>query len=598
MAKKRNEVALEDRWDVEAFYRDIEAWKEDFLILRKEADSHFPEINQFMGKLSSSPESLAQFLKKYFDLQVKIESLYVYAHLRHDEDITIDSYKSAYQSIMMLYHAFAAETSWVEPEILQIDEKIFDMQSPSLAEYHNYLKQLIHQKQYILPKEQERIMAAAGDSLQTIPSAFSSINNADLKFEDVIDSEGKSHELTHASYQLLIKSNDRSLRKGAFLNMHARFRDFRNTVSDLLAGSVKRHLFNRNVRGFSSCLKAALYPYNIDESVYTNLIESVRAHFPVLHDYVSLRKELLNLDEIHAYDMYVPAIREFDKKYTFEEAVEIIIDSVAPLGEEYQSILRKGLTIDRWVDRYDNENKRSGAYSSGCYSSRPYILMNYNGTFNDLMTLSHEAGHSMHSFFSNRTQTYQDASYCIFVAEVASTFHEELTFRTLYERAASKEEKIYILNQKIDSIRATLFRQTMFAEFELKIHRLAEAHMPLTPDMMKKEYEALNRDYFGPSFAYDEELFYEFLRIPHFYSNFYVYQYATGISAAYALVERVLSGKVDAKNDYLQFLSSGRSDFPINLLKNAGVDMTTKEPVETLIKRFHELTKDLRALSL
>ncbi|MDN3505377.1 MAG: oligoendopeptidase F [Rhabdochlamydiaceae bacterium] len=596
MAKKRTDMPQQDLWGVDTLYKDFDEWNCEFAKLRKQMDLHFPQINDFRGKIGESTTVLIQFLNIYFSVQENIEQLYVYAHLRHDEDIALDEHKAFYQMIVMLYHAFAAETAWVEPEILQIDQSKLDLKGENLQEYSNYLVQLFHQKAHVLPKEQERIMAAAGDPLGAINGAFSSINNVDLKFFPAEDGKGEKHEVTHAAYQLLVKSQDRVLRKNAFLSMHSRFGDFENTIAELLSGSVKKHLFNARVRGHDTCLDSALFPYNIDRSVYTSLIGCVRKNLGAIHSYVALRKEMLGLDEIHAYDMYVPAINEFDMKFDFDEASKLIIESVAPLGKEYQDILAHGLGEARWVDRYENENKRSGAYSCSCYKSKPYILMNYKGTFNDVMTLSHEAGHSMHSYHSNKHQSYQDASYCIFVAEVASTFHEELTFRHLFENATSVDEKIYILNQKIDSIRSTLIRQTMFAEFELRIHEIAENHMPLTPAIMKREYESLNRDYFGPDFVYDDALFNEYLRIPHFYSNFYVYQYATGISAAYALVERVLTEGEPARADYLNFLSSGRSDYPVDLLKKAGVDMTTEKPVQILINRFEFLVKEMKEL--
>lgn len=596
MAKKRSQVPLTERWNVEALYLNLEAWEKAFSKIYEQMEKHFPSVNAYKERVKENPQLLAPLLKDYFALQEEIEQLFVYAHLRHDEDIALDQHKAAFQSAMMLYHTFSQETAWVEPEILEMDASQLDFKGKDLAPYKNYLKQLLHQKQHVLPKEQEKLMAACLSPLQAINSAFSSINNVDLKFDPAKDETGKEHELTHASYQVLIKSRDRQLRKNAFLNMHNRFSEFENTIGDLLSGCVKKHLFNARMRGYASCLDAALFPLNIETSVYTNLTENIRKNISVVHRYIALRKKMLVLDEIHAFDMYVPVHDTIDLTFSFEEASQLIVEALSPLGANYQSILQKGLGEERWVDRYENVNKRSGAYSCSSYRSLPYILMNYQGTLNDLMTLSHEAGHSMHSYHSNHTQSFQDASYCIFVAEVASTFHEEMTFRYLYEKMHSKEEKAYLLSQKLDGIRATLFRQAMFAEFELKIHQIAEQNKPLTPALMRREYEELNRVYFGSEFTYDPQLFYEYLRIPHFYSNFYVYQYATGISAAYALVEHVLNGGEKAKDAYIQFLSSGGSDFPIDLLKRAGVDMTTQKPVETLIHRFASLLEQLEQL--
>jgi oligoendopeptidase F len=587
MAKERKSILAADKWAVEDLYESLESWQKEYDALAIQAKEGFAEFTCFRGCLS---EKLESCLKKYFDISEKIEALYVYAHLRHDEDVSFEGAKKAYQSISMLYHMFAAATSWLEPEILQTDLKPWLQRS----EYKNFLKKLAHQKPHVLSEKEERLLAASSDPLQSVTAAFSSINNADLKFEPAVDEKGKANELTHSSYQLYLKSQDRQLRKSAFLNMHKEFGKFQNTIADLLAGSVKKHHFHADARGYKSALEAALFGSNIPISVYYKLVETARANLNGLHDYIALRKKVMGLEEIHAYDMYTPLAKEVDIHYSFEEACDIILQSLEPLGKEYQDILRKGLLEERWVDRYENENKRSGAYSSGSYRSKPFILMNYKGTFSDLMTLTHEAGHSMHSYFSNRGNPFWDAQYTIFVAEVASTFHEELAFRYLYRRAKSKEEKIFILSQKIDSIRSTFFRQTMFAEFELKIHEMLERHEPLTPGSMRAVYEELNRAYFGPDFTYDDTLFYEYLRIPHFYSNFYVYQYATGLSAAFALVERVLNGGGQA--DYLRFLSSGGSDFPVELLKKAGTDMTTKGPVETLISRFNSLVSELKIL--
>ena len=588
MAKERKEVLKSDQWAVENLYPDFGVWKKEFDALSLRAKGGFVEFNCFKGQLE---EKLSSCLKKYFEISEQIEALYVYAHLRHDEDISNEEAKKAFSSIAMLYHLFAAETSWLEPEILQMKGSAWVE-----GEYKNFLKKLLHQKPHVLSGKEERLLAAASDPLQSVTSAFSSINNADLKFEPAVDEKGQKHELTHAAYQVYLKSQDRVLRKAAFLNIHKEFAAFQNTIADLLAGSVKKHIFYAQARGYKSALEAALFVSDIPEKVYRGLIETVRENLKPLHHYVAFRKKALGLEEIHSYDMHVPLAKESTAHYSFDEATQIILESVAPLGKEYQDILRKGLTEDRWVDRYENQNKRSGAYSSGSYKSRPFILMNYKGTFSDLMTLTHEAGHSMHSYFSNANNPFCDAQYTIFVAEVASTFHEELAFRYLYNKAKTKEEKAFILTQKIDAIRSTFFRQTMFAEFELKIHEMAERHEPLTPGSMKAVYEELNKAYFGPNFSYDEELFYEYLRIPHFYSNFYVYQYATGISAAFALAERVLNE--GGLKDYLRFLSSGARDFPVKLLEMAGVDMASKKPIETLINRFSTLVAELEGVCL
>lgn len=597
MTKKRSEIPKEYKWNVESLYPSLEAWESKYQLLAREKiqNVRFPEIAKMRGKISEGPEKLAELLNRLFDLNRSIDKLYTYAHLRHDEDVVNDRHKNAYDRISLLFYEYNNETSWINPEILQLDKVTFEryLEANVLKDYREFLKKIYALKPYTLSADQEALITLSERALKTPKKAFGLLNNADLTFPQVETETGEKKELTYGSYLLYLQSKDRTLRKNTLLTLHRQYKAFENTICELINGHVQKCLFLAKARGYPSSLHAALIPHQIDPLVYHNLIASVRENISSLHRYMSLRKKLMKVKTLHCYDLHVSLVPTFEKTYTFEEAKESILKSVAVMGTDYQKILEKGLGEERWVDLYENTCKRSGAYSSGCYDSFPYILMNFHGTLRDVMTLSHEAGHSMHSYFTHKKQPYQYSNYSIFLAEVASTFHEDLLFRFLMKETLSPEERLYILNQKIDDIRATLFRQTQFAEFELKLHSLAEQGVPLTPASLKMIYRELNHDYYGPDLVIDSEIEVEFLRIPHFYSNFYVYQYATGISAASALVETVLNEGDRARDAYLKFLSSGSSQYPLDLLKEAGVDMRSGEVVKQLLNRFDQLVTQL-----
>lgn len=599
MTLSRDQVLEKDKWNVESLYPSFERWKQEFQnIFPEERKPRWPELAAFKGSLGKDPETLKQALEYLLDLSRKIEKLYTYAHLRHDEEIAQDIHKAAFQRITGILHDFAEEASWFEPELLSLPQETIDraMLSDTLKDYHFHLEKLLRIKEHTLSPENEWILALAGKALQAAQRAFSAINDADFKFGKVSDSNGQEVVLTHGSYSLAIRSQDRPLRQSAFSAYHKQYSSYENTLCELLQGQVQNHLFNAKARKYSSCLEAALFPKNIEISVYKSLIEAVNDNLDALHSYVSLRKRILGVDELHLYDMYVPLTKNLDITMNYREAEQAVVEASAPLGKEYQEILRRGLEEERWVDRYENKNKRSGAYSSGCFDSMPYILMNYKELLRDVFTLAHEAGHSMHSFLSRKNQPYHYADYPIFLAEVASTFNEDLLTRTLLKKSKDPKEKIFLINQKIEDIRTTLFRQTMFAEFELMIHEFAEKNTPLTPALLKEEYRKLNARYFGSAAVIDQEIEIEWARIPHFYYNFYVYQYATGISAALALAEQVVNGGDKERLDYLSFLKGGCSKYPIDLLKMAGVDMTTPEPVHLAISKFRSLVKELEDL--
>ncbi|MGE3715514.1 MAG: oligoendopeptidase F [Simkaniaceae bacterium] len=597
MAKTRKEVQKNDRWNVESFFPNLESWEAAFQALtqNKKELLRWPELAAYQGKLGEGPEKHHELLKKSFNIERELIRLYTYAHLRHDEDVTYEPHKNIYDRISLLYYDFQNETSWIQPEILQLPEKTLKayLKSEVLKDHHIFLQKISALKPYTLTADKEHLITLAGKALQTPEKAFGVFNNADLKFGTIADEQGGTKELTHGTYSLYLQSKDRTLRKNAALKLHEKYGQFENTVSELINGQVQRHVFEAKARNYPSCLDAALIPHQIPTQVYHNLVQTVRENISVLHRYVSLRKKLLGVEQLHFHDLYVSLVPDYERHYTFPEAEKLVLEALTPLGEAYCQTLQRGFEKDRWVDRFENAQKRSGAYSSGCYDSFPYILMNFQGTLRDVMTLAHEAGHSMHSYYSNQNQPYQYSHYPIFVAEVASTFNEELVFRKLLEKAKSKEERCYLLNQKIDDIRSTLFRQTQFAEFELTLHTLAEKGIPLTATSLKAAYRKLNQDYYGPDLFIDPEIDVEFLRIPHFYYNFYVYQYATGISAAFALVERMMQEGEAAKKDYLQFLSSGSSRYPVDLLERAGVNMRENRPIKSLIDHFSSLVDRL-----
>lgn len=596
MVVERSAVSTDDKWNVEALFTDMDSWNQAFTkVFSSEKKPRWPALNAFKGKLGLSVKNLKEALDVQFAISRELSTLYTYAHLRHDEDIVNDLHKTAYNKILGLCHDFAEETSWFEPELLALDESTLTslIEDPLLLDYRFHLEKIIRIKKHMLSPEGEELLAMAAKALQAPGKAFSAINDADFKFGIIKDGSGNEKELTHGLYGLYLRDPDRKLRENAFKRLQGQYLNYENTLCELLNGQVQSHVFNAKARNYSSSLEAALFPKNIDTQVYHALIKAVNDNIGHLHSYVQLREKVMGVGKLHLYDMYVPLLSAVDIRMSYKEAEDIVIESVSPLGVEYQNLLKKGFKEQRWVDRFENNNKRSGAYSSGCYDSMPYILMNYKQILKDVFTLAHEAGHSMHSLMSHTHQPYQYSDYPIFLAEVASTFNEDLLMHLMLERTTSKEGRAFLINEKIEDIRGTLFRQTMFAEFELLIHDLAEKNIPLTPTLLKEEYYKLNRKYFGETMAIDDEAAIEWARIPHFYYNFYVFQYATGISAALALSERVVKGGGKEREEYLSFLKAGCSRYPIDILQSAGVNMRSSEPVASAIAKFGDLVSQL-----
>jgi oligoendopeptidase F len=595
MSKPRSEIAQQDCWNVETLYLSSDLWHKELKQAQgQEGDVHWPEIALYKGRLAD-PKSVYGLFEFLFRLDRQLSKLFTYAHLKMDEDLGHDGNKHDFGLITKLLHDFQLESSWIEPEFLALSDSDYEglMADLSLKPFQFYLEKIMRKKAHTLCPEEERLLALSSKALDTSYKAFGALNNVDLTFKPAVDSEGKEFPLSNGSYLMYVRSFDRELRKSAFQNLHQTFEGHANTLCELIQGLVEGHYFMAKARKFDSCLESALFSHKIDPEVYMQLIQTVRKGLPALHEYIALRKNVLGLDEIHAYDLYVPLIEENQTHTSFQEACNDVVASVAPLGREYQDVLRKGLLNERWVDIYENTGKRSGAYSSGCYDSMPYILMNYHGTLNDVLTLAHEAGHSMHSYLSHAHQPYVYSQYPIFVAEVASTFNEQLLLRHLLSKAKTAQEKATLINYQIEGIRGTIFRQALFAEFELQLHQWIEEGVPLTPTLLKQKYLKLNEEYYGPNFALDSEVAIEWARIPHFYYDFYVYQYATGLSAALALFNETMHSD-EARLKYLQFLGSGGSRYPLELLEIAGVDMKSSKPIESALAYFQKLLAELK----
>ena len=593
----RNEVPEEHTWDLSPLYREAKDWNSDYTDLETKIQS----IPTYRGRLSESASTLREAFETYLETSRLLEKVYVYAHLRSDEDTANGENLASLQLAVNLATRFQAASSYITPEVLGIEDSRLNefMNSPELTDFKRALLEIIRYKPHTLSAEQENLLAMGSEVFGACGQVFSQLNNADLNFGN-LEVEGKQTPLTHGSFIVFLKSRERSLRARAFEQYYGVFEAHKNTIAATLSGAVKKDVYLARAKNFSSAISRALFADNVATKVYDNLIDTVSEHLEPLHEYYRYRKQTLELSEQQIYDTYVPIVPNVETEISFEEASSLVVDSLAPLGEEYTQTLKAGLGRERWVDRYENKGKRSGAYSSGGYDSKPYILMNYKDTvLNDVFTLTHEAGHSMHSYYSAREQLYQDYSYTIFVAEVASTFNEQLLLVHLKELYKNDKRMLaYLINQQIDDIKATLYRQTMFAEFEKTIHEIVEANKALTIDVYRQTYGELLSKYFGDSVVLHELAPLECLRIPHFYSAFYVYKYATGLSAAISLARQVLTGGESERNRYLNFLKAGCSKHPIDLLKDAGVDMTSPEPIAQALKIFDSLVKELRELDL
>ena len=593
---KRSEVALENTWDLETIFTSISNWEEGF----KKVGEMLPDLAAFQGKLGESGETLLAALNTRDTVLALLGRLYAFAHMRLDEDTTNSTYQALNDRVTTLYNEMSTISAYMTPELLAIPAEqleTFVNQVSGLQVYRHVLDEINRQRAHVLSAEQEALLALSGDATDAASRAYEMLNYADLKLPTVHDEDGAEVPLTQGNYVArFLESRKQEVRKEAFDVMLTAYQSYSNTLAATLSGQVKRDIFYSRARHYSSALEAALDPNNIPVSVYDNLVSTVGENLPKLHRYLALRKRLLGLDKLHMYDLYVPMVREVEYHVSYAEAQEQVARAVQPLGTDYVEALRKGFA-SRWIDVYENEGKRSGAYSSGTYGTAPFVLLNYQESMDSMFTLAHEMGHSMHSYQTWKSQPFVYGNYTLFVAEVASTLNEALlTHYLLQEHTGDRNLRMYIINHALETFRTTLYRQTLFAEFEREIHAQVEAGEALTAESLSAAYKALNEKYYGAEVEVDDLISIEWARIPHFYYNFYVYQYATGISASAALASQIVREGEPAVQRYRRFLASGSSDYSINLLRDAGVDLSTPTPIQQALDTFAQYLDDLESL--
>jgi len=592
--RERKDIDTKYKWDLSTLYANDEMWEED----SKKAKELSKKIKEYQGKLTTNSMILLEVLKLRDQLSRITENIYTYAKMRQDEDTRNSTYQALTDRATGLMVEVEESLSFIVPELLMVEEdkiKSYIEETKELEIYAHYLDNILRRKAHTLSPREEAILAQTGDIATASENTFGMLNNADIKFPVIKDESNQDIEITHGTFIPLMESKDRRVRQDAFKGLYSTYYNFKNTFASTLSGNVKKNIFYSKLRNYNSALEASLDKDNIPTEVYHNLIKTVGDNLSSLHKYVSLRKKALGLDELHMYDLYTPIVKDVDMKISYEEGQQIVLKALASLGDEYVNIVSDGLN-SRWIDVYENRGKRSGAYSWGTYDSNPFILLNYQDTLDNVFTLAHELGHSLHSYYSKKNQPYIYGGYSIFLAEVASTTNEALLMDYLLKNVRTQEEEMYLLNHYLEQFRGTVYRQTMFAEFELAIHKHVEQGGSLTADWLCDKYKALNVKYYGPDIVVDDEIAIEWARIPHFYYNFYVFQYATGFSAATALSQKILDEGEPAIEKYIGFLKSGSSDYPINVLKKAGVDMTTPEPIEKALKLFGELVDKMEKL--
>lgn len=590
----RDEIPVEDTWRLEDIFETDELWEKEY----EEIKALLPKAAEYQGKLAESADILYEALQYQDHVLERLGKLYTYAHMRYDQDTTNSFYQGLNDRARSLYSEAAANLAFVVPEILAMDEEKLNRfleEKPELKLYEHALDVINLQRPHVLSAEMEAILAQASEVMDSPGNTFGMLNNADLKFPTIKDEYGEEVELTHGRYIRFLESSDRRVRRDAFMALYDTYGKFLNTFASTLSGQVKRNNFFAKVRNYKSARHAALSRNNIPEEVYDNLVNTINKNLHLLHRYVRLRKKVLGVDELHMYDLYTPIVKDIKMEVTYEDAKDLVMKGLAPLGDEYLAVLKEGFE-NRWVDVHENKGKRSGAYSSGAYGTNPYILMNWQDNVDNMFTLAHEFGHSVHSYFTRKYQPYPYGDYSIFVAEVASTTNENLLNDYLLKNLDDKKKQLYLLNHYLETFRGTVFRQTMFAEFEHEIHQRAQKGEALTSELLNQLYYDLNKKYFGEDIVVDEEIAREWARIPHFYYNYYVYQYATGFSAATALSKQILEEGDDAVERYLGFLKAGSSDYPIEVLKKAGVDMTSAEPIEEACKVFEQRLAEMEQL--
>ena len=592
--KTRSEIDKNYQWDLSTIYGSIDEWNKEYISTKDK----LPSLTKYKGSLLKDANTLLEFLNLDTEINRKLDKLFSYAHLLNDEDTTNTKNQELFGKIVNLNNEYSKITTFVKPELLKSNYeqiKAFYKDLPELKEYEVLLEEIYRYKEHTLDEREERIVAELNKSLSSPSEIFEKLTDADMKFPDIVDEKGNSVEFTESNYSIFIRSKDRRVRKDAFNILHNTYGKYKNTLSETYASLVEVEVALSKIYNFESAIKMSLFDDNIDVSVYDNLVKTVNENLKELYKYYDLKKKILNLDEQHLYDTYVSLVEDDNKNYTFSEAKDLVLKALSVLGDDYVEILNKAFD-EKWIDVFNNVGKRSGAYSSGCYDTNPFILLNFEGKLDDVSTLSHELGHSVHSYLSREFNSYQNASYKIFVAEVASTVNELLLNNYMLKNTSDKNEKLSILNKQLELFKSTIFRQTMFAEFERDMHALVEQNGVLTNEVLCDAYYKLVKKYFGDSVYIDEAIKYEWSRIPHFYYNFYVYKYATGLSAAAFIASQILSGNKEYIEKYKNFLKLGGSMYPIDELKQIDIDMTKKEVVESAIEMFKNTLEEFEKL--
>ena len=592
--KDRKDIDVKDTWNLESIYANNELWEEDYAALEKDA----AEFAKLKGAIEADVSKISAVLDAYYGLHRRLSKLSVYARMRFDQDTTDSTYQTMSAKIGSLGVKIGAASAFVEPEILSYSKEQLEAaekENERTAYYGRKIEEMLRGQEHTLDAEKEELLAAAGDMAEAPDDIFSVLMNADMKYPDIVLEDGTHLPLTNSTYISYMESPDRAVREGAFKTLYGQIASLKNTFAAIYRSNLKQAKFYAQSRKYSSARAMYLADSNVPESVYDNLLSAVHEALPMMYRYVAVRKKVLGVDKLHMYDVYTPIVAAQNQTYEFEQAKQMVLEALKPMGEDYLSHAREGLE-NRWIDIYPNKGKKGGAYSWGCYDSQPFILLNYTKNLDSVFTLIHEMGHSIHSYYSRTAQDYAYSDYKIFVAEVASTCNECLLMHDLLEKTTDKEQRKYLLNHYLDSFKGTLFRQTMFAEFEKNAHDYCAQGKPLTAEALSQMYLELNQKYFGPDMEKDEEIAYEWMRIPHFYTPFYVYQYATGYSAAVALSAKILKEGKPAVDAYMNFLKGGESKDPIDLLKMAGVDMTTEKPVADALALFGELVTELETL--
>ena len=592
--KDRKDIDVKDTWNLESIYANNELWEEDYAALEKDA----AEFAKLKGAIEADVSKIPAVLDAYYGLHRRLSKLSVYARMRFDQDTADSTYQTMAAKIGSLGVKIGAASAFVEPEILSYSKEQLEAaekENERTAYYGRKIEEMLRGQEHTLDAEKEELLAAAGDMAEAPDDIFSVLMNADMKYPDIVLEDGTHLPLTNSTYISYMESPDRAVREGAFKTLYGQIASLKNTFAAIYRGNLKQAKFYAQSRKYSSARAMYLADSNVPESVYDNLLSAVHEALPMMYRYVAVRKKVLGVDKLHMYDVYTPIVAAQNQTYEFEQAKQMVLEALKPMGEDYLSHVREGLE-NRWIDIYPNKGKKGGAYSWGCYDSQPFILLNYTKNLDSVFTLIHEMGHSIHSYYSRTAQDYAYSDYKIFVAEVASTCNECLLMHDLLKKTTDKEQRKYLLNHYLDSFKGTLFRQTRFAEFEKNAHEYCAQGKPLTAEALSQMYLELNQKYFGPDMEKDEEIAYEWMRIPHFYTPFYVYQYATGYSAAVALSAKILKEGKPAVDAYMSFLKGGESKDPIDLLKMAGVDMTTEKPVADALALFGELVTELETL--